>query len=279
LFLFAVIVISVDARSVDDSSHINCYIKHLKNANELDVNYPEITGDYKHVNCSELIKNNNNKLYQQIATNALSGSIFNDFSQCLIEELKTSNAANHYMKRLVYSNSNWTSELKQQKDKEVKNNIKVILRKVVKSCKVCEVLNGKQFDSYFKIFSEGSKDPVKEFCVRKHVLENKLIDTSTYNVTLEPNTNATELICAKKLESFAERFTKELITVLKDNGRGFTDAEVECFLARLQNVKFMDKMLVIGVLSEISITEAQKADERRKYVEFMGKAAPYECVL
>jgi hypothetical protein len=37
--------------------------------------------------------------------------------------------------------------------------------------------------------------------------------------------------------------------------------------------------VVIRVLSEVNITEVQKDEERRKYVEFMEKAAPYDCVL
>jgi hypothetical protein len=140
-------------------------------------------------------------------------------------------------------------------------------------------LNAKQFDSYLKVFSEGSRDSLKEFCVRKHVLDNKLMDASVYNLALTPNLNATESSCAKILESFTERFTKELIGVLSDNGRGFTEEEIDCFLGKLQRAKFMDQMLVIGVLSEVNITEVQKDEERRKYVEFMDKAAPYDCVL
>lgn len=240
--------------------------------NKLDKTYPELSLTNRTENCTELIRNNNLKLFDQIATKIQNG-IFSESTKCIINDLKARSTADDYIKRLVYSSSNMSTTEKQKKDLEIKTKIKETLKNATKSCKAYEGIHGKEFDRFFKIFSEGESDPVKDYCVRKHVISNRLIDTSVYNVTRVPeNANATVSACAIVL--------KGLIETLKNDGKGFDENEVECFLRRLQHVKFMDRLLLIGVLSEMSnITEDQKRAERRKYVEFMTKAAPYECVL
>lgn len=278
---FALTVDSRPTRAVHDFSQINCYIKHLKAESKLDANYPEFNNASQIQNCSEIIKSNNKKLYENIALQIQSESPLSESAECIVDEMKLRDSADDYMKRLVFSTSNTlTVTEKQQIDLKIKLNTKMTLKNAAKSCKAYEKVYEKEFDRFFKIFSEGESDKVKDFCVRKHVVDNKLMDFSVYNVTIFPeNVNATQIVCAKILEKFAEGFTKGLIKTLRDDGKGFDEVELECFLGKLQKVKFMDKLLVIGVLSEIDITEEQKNAERKKYVEFMGKAAPFDCVL
>lgn len=281
MFATVVIVLSISfvhCRSVDDSPQINCYIRHLKNAKKLESHFLERPEAYQVSNCSELIDSYNKKLYQQLASTVLS-SIFHDAVDCIISEMKNSNASDDYMKRLVYSKSKLNSVEKQKIDLELKQNIKTTLKNATKSCKAFDGVHRKQFDQYFKLFLDAVKDPLKEYCVRKYVIENKLINTALYNVSLNPTANSTEETCARFLEKFVESFTRDLIEVLKDDGRGFNDGELECFLKKLQKSKFIDKMLVIGVLSEIKISEVQKNAERKSYVEFMANASPYDCVF
>ena len=264
----------VHCHSVDDSPQLNCYIKHLKNVGKLESHFPERPEPYQVSNCSELIESNNKILYQQLASTFLN-SIFHDAVDCIISEMKNSNASDDYMKKLVYSKSNLNSTEKRKFQLELKQNFTSTLRNAAKSCKAFDREHQNQFDQYFKLFSDAVRDPLKEYCVRKYVLENKLINSATYKVSLNATTNSTEETCARFLEKFVESFTRDLVEVLKDNGRGFTDEELECFLKKLQKSKFVDKMLVIGVLSEINIGAVHK----RRLVDFgLFRLPPPPCL-
>jgi hypothetical protein len=270
----------VDSRVVHGFGNINCYIKHLKEVNKLDASYPEFAVANQTQNCVELIKINNGKVYQQISAKIRNELPFTESTDCILSEMKSQKSADDYMTRLVLSTSNTlTANEIQKKDQEIKLKIKATLRNATKSCKAFEKAHDKEFDSFFKIFSEGAADELKDYCVRKHVIDNKLLNTSIYNVTLNLNANATEISCAIILEKFAERFTKELMTTLKDDGKGLDELELECYLEKLHQSGFLNKLLVIGVLSQIGITEEQRKIERKNYVDFMNKASPYDCVL
>lgn len=115
--------------------------------------------------------------------------------------------------------------------------------------------------------SSDNLELYEQYCIRKFVIDNDLIDLSIYNVTLNPtNLNVTGIECESMIEN---GFELGLTTALHGKHYQLTPEQKECIGDKLRHKKFYKQMLRTMVIKELQLTEEQAAIERPKFIRFM----------
>lgn len=126
---------------------------------------------------------------------------------------------------------------------------------------------GLVFDNVFVHKTEYGNDPMTDYCARKYVVENNLIDVNTYKVVLNhKNLDIEGINCSKVLET-ENKLVEGMMTAAFVNPSR-TPSEVACMKQKVVQSGFVGKLMTIGVLSNVEITDEQKQNERRRFVEF-----------
>lgn len=127
---------------------------------------------------------------------------------------------------------------------------------------------GEMFDDFeCKNSSSSETDLLDQYCVRKFVIDNDLIDLSIYNVTINPtNLNVTGVECGSMIET---GFELGLTRALDSKHHELTPEQKECIGDKLRNKKFYNQMLRTMVIKELQLTDEQAAIERPKFIQFM----------
>lgn len=127
---------------------------------------------------------------------------------------------------------------------------------------------GEMFDEFdCSNSSYNDSELLEQYCVRKFVIENDLIDLSIYNVTMNPtNLNVTGVECDSMIEN---GFEAGLTRALDAKHHELTPEQKECIGDKLRNKKFYKQMLRTMVIKELQLTDEQAANERPKFIQFM----------
>ena len=128
------------------------------------------------------------------------------------------------------------------------------------------------FDSIFDAESaeeteDGDKD---DYCMRKYVVDNQLIDAK-YRVKLNPKyIDISELNCkpiqAKIIKSLDDVFTQGMLT-----SDDITSEITICAKEKMHSNKVFDKIISLLILKELALTDEQKNVERQAFVDLMTK--------
>lgn len=128
---------------------------------------------------------------------------------------------------------------------------------------------GKTFDAMMR-HEDGAEEPspIQKYCSKKYLVDNNLIDTNVYKFELNPDhLDVVEVDCGQFVKEALKIYRKKLAEKLR--GLGLNNVQVDCALKKFQNLKYYNKGLVFKVLSDLNITEAQKARERKNFIALM----------
>lgn len=158
-----------------------------------------------------------------------------------------------------------------------KNTVDTVLDFVKSSVVYCESESNiiDQFDSLFDEEKKAVKNVTnfeEEYCVKKYLVKNNLIDSVLYNIELNPhNINVVGLNCETMIKKSNDEIYEQLgFVYLEKSSFGNVD-RVECALEKFREADYFDLMMKITALTTIPITEQQKINERENFVRILSK--------
>lgn len=274
--LFVLLSITVDAREIIDKPKINCFIKHLKAANKLDSDFPELSVTNEVEDCNQVIKDVQNESLKKVALVIRKNKDVGSQTPCIMDDLRAHTWTDDFFLQAVYQFSNNLSanEKKKKIDEADARSIK-FLEQSIKSCFYQKEF-GEMFDELFKqdeSSSEEDNEPLEDYCARKYVVDKSLVDSDVYTVVLNPkNIDVTNVDCKTVLKKVTKDFEEVMAKKFKDDDdMSLGDTEIACAMQKYSQGNFVDRIFVVFALSEINITDEQKQDERKKFIGFMTK--------
>lgn len=193
---------------------------------------------------------------------------------CFHEQLKVLNYPELIMQTFIYTRSRkLSSKLKKQYLAALEaDNIKKIV--IASSNCFPEALFGAAFDKIFANTTEEDEpldDKQTDYCIRKFVVDNNLIDTSIYTVELNPDKleNLSDLDCTEFVEDAFEELRDSLRnSFLTDNMQ--LKSKKRCMNRAIRKANSVSYMSRLSVLSELKLNDESKSVEKDQFIKFMG---------
>jgi hypothetical protein len=153
--------------------------------------------------------------------------------------------------------------------------INEISRRIEKSAELCKEYENK-FDKIFELTKRPS--PFEEYCIKKYLIKNGLIDTTVYDIDPNPHKiNITGRNCEDMIRKSNEDIYEQLTQVyLTEKAFGVEmgddrEAKVDCAIEKFREADYFDLMLRITALTTLAITHEQKSLERESFIKAFSK--------
>ena len=212
---------------------------------------------------------------KEIRSKINEAEILPKYSSCIYEKLTGSESfVNSIIKAAALEYSGVSREM--GKLNRTIDTVLEYIKSSVVSCK-SETDLGEEFDALF----ERDKNLVKnvtnyeeEYCVKKYLIKNNLIDTVLYHIDPNPhNINATGLNCEAMIRKSNDDIYEQLGFVYLENMNLGNIEKVECALEKFREADYFDLMMKIMALTTIDITEEQRINERDSFIRVLTKIA------
>lgn len=205
-------------------------------------------------------------------------------ADCLLEQLQKLFLAETSMKKIIYENSSRMSRRKRKKAlRAINYAIEKKMETAVMLCTTEEVF-GELFDALYSSANETESsehdddNQGEDYCHRKYVVEKNFINTTVYNVTLNPeNINTSDLNCDEiielSIEEVEDEFKSQFLTSIEWSSR----RKGRCIGKTIRDHDFFERSMTVIVLGEIGISDEQKAAERSDFIKEMKDL--YEAIM
>ena len=259
LFLVCFFLLGVARSRATYEANINCYVKHLKSKGILESSYPELSIDEEIENCEDRIKNFQMEIHDKFAL-----SVY----KCTLNDLKSKQLMELVLLASVYEASlTLTKEEIKTKVAEIDKTISKSINEAIDNCET-ESMWGDMFDSIImkSDSSSSEEDDFNEnyYCIRKHVVDNNLIDTVKYNVILNPsNVDVSAVNCEKVLKKSSEILDVPVLKVFNYNIIIKSD---QCAFEEYREQNFGQKFMRLQVLRTFDLSEEEIAVEKKKFL-------------
>lgn len=285
-YLVAVVVLAlsilstIEAKSVDSSEDVkNCIAGLLKQKDLLETGFPE--GAYDSATCDPTIS----KLQSDMYANTLKELTNNDETikdaECVVEMLRHSKMSDYFlMAKNLESSTHLSKPQKEQKTKEIEKNQEDLLNSIKSTC--CSTRHfGEEFVNLLHKNEDISNDPKKAYCLRKYVVDHNLIEMNNYHVKLnKQNIDISGINCGPVMEDLTKTQKTTLTSTYKAADQTRTSKKIECMVQKAMDNNFANKTWAVVVLGEVKMSDKQKKDERKRYIETMlrvNKVIEKEC--
>lgn len=233
--------------------------------------------------------------YTELTTELKADEEFITTADCIVEQAKSLHLAEVAMKRHVYENTRRMSRRKRKKSmRAIDYAIEKKMEVAVKLCTTDEVF-GELFDSLYA--SDNSTDSSKEnkvdsntseeeetsekgedYCTRKYMIDNGFINTTVYDVKLNPeNIAVTDLKCEEMVKASKLQSLNEIKEEFEDEHRRPSKKTTRCIMKAMTSSNYFENSIKVAMLGEIKISEELKAVEREKFIVAMKEM--YENIL
>jgi hypothetical protein len=193
---------------------------------------------------------------------------------CFHQQLMELNYSDVIMRIYIYTKSNKLSPKLKKKylAKLESESAKVVT--VASSICFPEALFGASFDEIFSPSEneeESDEDKQTDYCIRKYVIDNNLIDKNDLNVELNPDNLdiAPDFICTDLVDDAFEELEDQFKSPFQFVEEK-TKRQNRCMNRVIKNAKAVDFMSRLSVLSEVNLKDEFKAVERKNFIEFMS---------
>lgn len=206
---------------------------------------------------------------------------FTKHSNCIIEKLTTFSIDIPYLMKFIYSEDRTMSKLRRMKAlNEVSSKIDQKLELAEEIC-APEQMFGDWFDETVdeepSTASDNSTDADvdleelrEEYCQRVYVVEKKAIDLKKYKIDTNPKgVNVQNMDCKKFLLEISEEFIVSIKDQFAEGVKYATVKSTRCMANTVRNGKYFDNLLKIWMLSELKISDQEKAVERNHFINFL----------
>jgi hypothetical protein len=276
LFFVALLSVAITATQMSNEK-LDCYIKHLKEKQLLDKDYP-ISNTRSSLNCEVFVKKVSDLIYESVLSKYRQKG-YSDAS-CTINDLKSKNWSDISLVTVVYKvDVTLTVEERDQKMSESRTKS---LKEVLISQQKCGLTNDvfkKKFDKEFQMFMDYSPEPETAFCLRKFDVENGLIDLKKNNINVNPKNisdkNCHEII-DEKYQLFKNAIEVRLMSKLSNNAI-LTDEQKKCYVKKYSDFRLFSQNIKVQVLARLHITNEQKEDLKKEYIKLIHEVQVSDC--
>lgn len=187
------------------------------------------------------------------------------YSACVYEKL----TGDEYFINSILKTS--ALEYHERRSRSTADTILEYIQSSVVACKndddFCE-----EFDLLFEQIKKQGGNSSEEYCVKKYLVKNNLIDNVKYNIELNPsNINVTGLNCEGFIKKFNEDIYEELGFAYVKGSEVINFEKVECALEKFREEDYFDLMMKITALATVEITPEQRHEERENFVAVLKK--------
>lgn len=274
----------INSRSIKGRETDTCIADYLKNVGLLDSrlgsNVPPSAL------CSAIVGVTKDQILQGVRLEVLSDKEMRKEVDCIMDNLKNSDFGNNLLLMYVYETADGIEEA--ERSEKLRQTQAKVTRTTFDSFIECEADSkfGDIFDALLKndSSSEEDIDPKEDYCIRKHIIENKLIDDHL-NLPLNPkNLDTSNIDCtilyAKSLKDAEDELVKAL---LDDDSSSEEDdsikdvkvqsGDVPCLMNLIRQGNYIDRMLQFDYVKELNLSAAKKTEMRDKFITVMTKLA------
>jgi len=275
-FVFVALMSVAYARNLPVFEGYDCTASYLKRNGMLEKGIPVVFNDLPAEECSEKLENFKNAFYTEIKNGFDSNEDLARNSQCMVDQLKKLRVAELTMKEHIYGT---LSGLTKRKQKEILKKIESSIDSKMKVAAFLCVFKesfGEMFDELIVQNSKShsgeknvSESSLKEdYCVRKHFVDNNLIDTTLFPVILNPKSiTVNDSDCSDILKTFIIETEDELVDQFADeDGKKL---KRRCIAKTVKTSRYFEVMGKVFLLTELQITPEVKDRERALFIEAM----------
>lgn len=109
-------------------------------------------------------------------------------------------------------------------------------------------------------------DKQDNYCARKYIVDNKLIDTSVHPIVLNPDNLELNFDCTDKLEDLFEIYEEHIKESFETEGDQ-PRSQLRCFSRVIRNKNISQFMAKTALLAELKLTDKQKEEFRTDFVD------------
>lgn len=276
LYLTIFFIGLVNTESLQESNVYACMSTYLRSEKMLDRRFRfrtnEITNETE---CETLLEDYRKGFYEEMSKELKADEDLAENAECIVENLKKLYLAETSMKNIIYENSKKMSRRKRKKAlRAINYSIEKKMENAMMFCSSEEVF-GELFDVLYmnanETGSEESSDKEGEdYCHRKYIVENNFINSTVYNVTLNPeNIDITDLNCEEIVQQSIGEAEDEIKDEFVNGLERPTKRKEKCISKTIRTHQFFERSVRIIMLGEISLADDQKLAERSIFIKEM----------
>lgn len=255
-----------------------CMVDHLRSLKLLDKDfrYRSTSTSSESSQCQSDIEEYRGLFYEAMESELKGDEDLSENVDCLIEQFKNINLAEVSMKKSIYQNSRAVSQRKRKKFiKAIEFSLEKKMSNAIKMC-TFEQAFGEAFDEFFGKDPEKQEEPEGEeehqvnYCLKKHMVDKGFINTTVYNLDLNPkNIDISELNCDKYIEAAVD----EAVDLIKEEFEEELELPskrfMRCITKTAREGNFLEISLRVQILSDLKISKELQVEERSHYIESM----------
>lgn len=277
VFVFCVVPL-IDARSLEGRETDTCVADYLKSRKLVGNEF----GSENPVNllCSVIVQITKQRIMKNIEERIFEDENMRNETDCMIELMQRGKFADDMLVIYFYETLDIAASPKiQEKIKEAQHKGHEMTFNSFISCGAEEKF-GKAFEELFndQSSSEEETDDKEDYCIRKHVLDNNLINKNHLKLEVNPkNLDISEIDCNVLYQKALKEAEDELVKAFMDNSSEENDSSEEnpnaaiCLLEVVRKGNFIDKMLKFDYVKEFNLTPEIKSKLRIEFIDLMTK--------
>lgn len=277
IFLLCIVPL-IDARSIEGRETDTCIADYLKSKGLIGDEF----GSTRPLNafCEAIVEITKNHVMQSVNLEVVGDKDMRNEADCIMESLRNSDFGNNLLVIYVYETSD---NVDAQKMKIAQGKV---TRATFESFMTCQASKkfGQIFDSILvpESSSEEETDPKEDYCIRKHIIENKLMNTERYKLKVNPqNLDTSSIDCSVLYQKALKDAEDELVQALLDNDSSeenglkskIDSADAICILNKVREGNYIDQMLHFDYIKEFNLDTAGKNELRNQFVDVMSRLA------
>lgn len=277
IFLLCIVPL-IDARSIEGRETDTCIADYLKSKGLIGDEF----GSTRPLNafCEAIVEITKNHVMQSVNLEVVGDKDMRNEADCIMESLRNSDFGNNLLVIYVYETSD---NVDAQKMKIAQGKV---TRATFESFMTCQASKkfGQIFDSILEpeSSSEEETDPKEDYCIRKHIIENKLMNTERYKLKVNPqNLDTSSIDCSVLYQKALKDAEDELVQALLDNDSSeenglkskIDSADAICILNKVREGSYIDQMLHFDYIKEFNLDTAGKNELRNQFVDVMSRLA------
>lgn len=281
IFLVCIVPL-IDCRSIGGRETDTCIADYLKSKGLVGAQF----GSDRPLNpfCTAIVEITKNHILDSVRLEVLSDKDMRKEADCVMNSLKKSEFGNSLLVVYVYELTDGIAEA--ERTEMLKQAQTKVTRATFDAFMTCQADQkfGQLFDELLEADSsseEETKDQ-EDYCIRKHIIDNKLIDTNRFHLKLNPKHLDTSTIdCNVVYQKALKVAEDELVEALLDDDSSeenevqsnIDPSNVTCLLDVVRHGNYIDKMVHFDYVREFDLDASRKSELRQKFIIVMTKLA------
>lgn len=279
IILFAISTVNGFGPPNQGSQELSCFGEYLRSKNllhelQLDVELkPPTFNDTKP--CETFVAVYDQRFYKFLELTLSEDQQLGNITKCLVDVLQHSKLAELVVMSVVSSDESFSRNFERTR-LTWKFNL-AIEKKIETAWKLCTAKEtyGSVFDDYFKNRSGDRSanlsvgDHVDDYCVRKYLVTSNFIDSTVYNIVLNPDDIEVKNInCVERIQGLEQAVIEKFIEQYENTAKLPFESSRSCITDVISRKNYFEPIMRVAVLREINIGEHYGA-ERKKFILLM----------